>query len=72
MSEFRVLQRPWKDHLSRLLSEAETDVFISSPYITQQGADFVVENVSQSVRATGQFTLLTNLSPTNITHSLLR
>lgn len=67
MSEFRVLQRPWKDHLSRLLSEAETDVFISSPYITQQGADFVVENISQSVQATGQFTLLTNLSPTNIT-----
>lgn len=67
MTDFTVLQRPWKEHLSRLLSEAETDVFISSPYVTQQGVDFVVDHISQSVRAAGEFTLLTNLSPTNIT-----
>lgn len=67
MSDFMVLQRPWKEHLSRLLSEAETDVFISSPFVTQQGVDFVVNNISQSVRTAGSFTLLTNLSPTNIT-----
>ncbi len=69
MPDFAVLQRPWKDQLSRLLNEAKTDVLISSPYITRQGADFVVENISSSVRAAGQLTLLTNLSPANVTQS---
>lgn len=67
MADFTVLQRHWKDYLSRLLSEAENDVFISSPYITQQGADFLVDNISPNVRATGRFTFLTNLSPSNVT-----
>lgn len=67
MTDFAVLQRPWKEHLSRLLGEAEADVLVSSPYITRQGADFVIENISSSIQAAGQFTLLTNLSPTNIT-----
>jgi len=67
MVDFTVLQRHWKDHLSRLFGEAENDVFVSSPYVTQQGADFLVDSISPSVRASGQFTLLTNLSPSNVT-----
>lgn len=67
MADFTVLQRHWKVHLSRLLGEAENDVFVSSPYVTQRGADFLVDNISPSVRASGQFTLLTNLSPLNVT-----
>lgn len=67
MPGFTVLRRHWREHLSHLLNEAETDVFISSPYVTRQGADFVISNVSSSLRAAGRLTLLTNLSPTNIT-----
>jgi hypothetical protein len=61
MVDFTVLQRHWRDHLARLLGEAEHDVFVSSPYVTKQGADFLVASISASVRVSGQLTLLTNL-----------
>jgi len=53
--------------LAHLLAEAEHDVFVYSPYVTKQGADFLVASISASVRASGQLTLLTNLSPSNVT-----
>jgi phosphatidylserine/phosphatidylglycerophosphate/cardiolipin synthase-like enzyme len=54
--------------LARLLGEAEHDVFVSSPYVTKQGADLLGRQyLRASVCALGQLTLLTNLSPSNVT-----
>jgi hypothetical protein len=66
MPEFVVLQRAWKEYLARLLGIADTDILISSPYITQEGADFVAEHVSTSVHTKGRITVLTDLSPLNV------
>lgn len=60
------LGRAWKESLASLLSGAESDVLISSPYVTQRGTEFVVKNASPEMRADGRFTLLTNLSPLNV------
>jgi hypothetical protein len=60
------LGRTWKESLASLLSGAESDVLISSPYVTQRGTDFVVKNASPDMRTNGKITLLTDLSPLNV------
>ncbi len=60
------LGRAWKESLASLLSGAESDVLISSPYVTQRGTEFVVKNASSEMRADGRLTLLTDLSPLNV------
>ena len=60
------LGRTWKESLASLLSGAESDVLISSPYVTQRGTDFVVKNASPDMRTNGRITLLTDLSPLNV------
>lgn len=60
------LGRTWKQSLTSLLSEAESDILISSPYVTQRGIDFVVKNASPDIRIKGRVMLLTNLSPLNV------
>jgi hypothetical protein len=60
------LGRTWKENLASLLSGAESDVLISSPYVIQRGTDFVVKNASPDMRTNGRITLLTDLSPLNV------
>lgn len=60
------LGRTWKESLASLLTGAESDVLISSPFVTQRGTDFVVKNASPDVRTNGRITLLTDLSPLNV------
>jgi len=52
--------------LTSLLSGAESNILISSPYVTQRGTDFVVDNASPDMRVTGSIMLLTDLSPLNV------
>ncbi|HOG46154.1 MAG TPA: phospholipase D family protein [Anaerolineae bacterium] len=49
-----------------MLSSAEADVLISSPYVTQDGVGFMAEHISSRVRAQGRICLLTDLSPLNV------
>jgi len=44
----------------------KNDFFISSPFVTQRGIDFIIKNLPSNIRENGNFTFLTNLSPTNI------
>lgn len=60
------LGRSWKENLALLLIGAESDVLISSPYVTQRGTEFVVKNASPHLRTVGRITLLTDLSPLNV------
>lgn len=66
MPEFVVLQRGWKSHLANLISNARTELLIASPYVTEQGTEFVAENLHASFRGTGHLTFLTDLSPLNV------
>lgn len=60
------LGRSWKESLASLLSGAESEVLISSPYVTQRGTEFMVEHSSPDMRTNGRIMLLTNLSPLNV------
>lgn len=66
MPGVRVLQRNWRSDLSKLLLEAEAEVFISSPFITSYGVNFVKENIAPSLFHHGRFTILTDLSPGSV------
>lgn len=60
------LQRKWRDNLQRLVSGAEQTLFISSPFVTQSGVDFLKSNLRKNFKNDGELVFLTNLSPTNI------
>lgn len=60
------LHKNWHQNLGSLLSESKDEIFISSPFVTQNGVDFVLKNIDKSLRESGTFTFLTNLSPINI------
>jgi phosphatidylserine/phosphatidylglycerophosphate/cardiolipin synthase-like enzyme len=62
-----LLQKNWRHQLSSIIKEAKEEVFISSPYATIEGANFILNQVSDTVRQKGKFIFLSNLSPQNIT-----
>lgn len=62
-----LLQKNWRHQLSSMMKEANEEVFISSPYATIEGANFILNQVSDKLKETGKFIFLSNLSPLNIT-----
>lgn len=62
-----LLQRNWRYQLSSMIKEANEEVFISSPYATIEGANFILNQISAGVKEKGKFIFLSNLSPQNIT-----
>jgi hypothetical protein len=52
-----------------LVNKARSYLFISSPYVGRQGAEFVAENLTDSFRQNGQLFFLTDLSPMNVCES---
>lgn len=63
---FELLERDWKTHLADSIASAESEIFISSPYITSPGAKFVTDKLPKRVRTHGGISFLTNLSPQNV------
>ncbi len=66
MTTSRLLRRNWKEDLKALVSEAERESLIASPFVTRQGVDFVSRNIQTSLQSEGQVTFLTDLSPLHI------
>lgn len=60
------LHKKWHYNLGSLISESKEEIFISSPYVTQTGVDFVLKHISKDFKVNGKLTFLTNLSPSNI------
>jgi hypothetical protein len=60
------LRYDWKDDLRSLLADARRSLVVSSPYVTERGADFVLAHLSHDVKPTLCFSLLTDLSPLNV------
>lgn len=66
MAMLCVLGRDWKATFANFVRSVDTDLLISSPYVTQDGIDFVLNNLSANARAHGRVRVVTNLSPGNI------
>ena len=60
------LHKNWHKNLSSLINESKDEIFISSPFVTQNGVDFILKNINHNLKEKGNFTFLTNLSPLNI------
>lgn len=66
MSDIHLLKGDWSASLSDLLRSAHAEIVISSPFVSQDGADFVLGRVSPVFRNNGRLIFITNLSPTNL------
>ncbi len=62
----KLLRSDWKRDLSALFRGAEHDLLVSSPFVTQEGIDFLFREILEDARARVRFRLITNLSPQNI------
>jgi len=66
MANTLLLARDWSGHLAEVISGATKDLLISSPYVTREGCEFILDNLSSSFKSTGTLRVLTNLTPVNI------
>ena len=66
MLYWAVLSRNWKKELATLLHGARRKLIISSPYVTSQGSQFVLANLTEKARSEVKLRILTDLSPVNI------
>ncbi len=63
---FETLQRGWNKNLNDIFQSAEKELTVSSPYISDKGAEFLLKNVSDNFRKNGTLRFVTDLSPRNI------
>jgi phosphatidylserine/phosphatidylglycerophosphate/cardiolipin synthase-like enzyme len=61
-----LLNKNWSKSLSSFFAAAKDEVFISSPYATIDGSNFLLKNTSKDFQQNGKLVFLTNLSPQNI------
>lgn len=60
------LQRGWNKNLNGLFQIVEKELVVSSPYISDTGAKFILDNVTESFKEKGVLKFITDLSPKNI------
>lgn len=62
----QTLQRSWDRKLIDIFKSAEYELTVSSPYISDFGAEFLLDNVSKIFKEKGVLKFVTDLSPRNI------
>lgn len=60
---YKTLQKDWGDVFGVLLHKTRSELVISSPYVSDKGIDFLLNNLSQDFKKLGKVSFLTNLSP---------
>lgn len=60
------LQKGWSNNLVTLFGNVKSELTISSPYISDAGADLLINSVSGSFKEKGLLRFITDLSPRNI------
>jgi len=60
------LQRGWNKNLNEIFQSVQTELTVSSPYISDTGAEFLLKNVSKNFKENGVIKFVTDLSPRNI------
>ena len=66
MINFSLLQKGWSKKFKDMLSNASSELMISSPYISIAGIGFLLDNLETDFKTSGRINLLTDLSPMNI------
>jgi hypothetical protein len=61
-----ILQRGWSSKLRVLFQNVRSELTISSPYISDGGADFLIKALPQEFKDKGVLRFVTDLSPQNI------
>jgi HKD family nuclease len=60
------LQKNWSSVLGNLFIESKSELTISTPYLSDDGVDFLVKSISNDFKKKGFLRIITNLSPRNI------
>jgi len=60
------LQRGWDKNLTMMFNNVKSELTISSPYISDAGANLLIKSVSNSFKEKGLLRFITDLSPKNI------
>ena len=63
---YLILQKNWKESLSKLFKDSKDELIISSPYISEFGANFIIDNANKNLTQQGNLKFVTDLSPKNI------
>jgi len=66
MISLTILSRDWKKELACFFQTVRNNLIISSPYVTTEGTQFVLANLSAQARDNANVRILTDLSPVNI------
>lgn len=66
MPQLLILGRDWKNELASCLKHTDERLIISSPYVTLEGAEFIVGNLSSRAKSRLNLRILTDLSAVNI------
>jgi hypothetical protein len=62
----KTLQKGWVENLSEIFNSVDKELVISSPYISDIGAKFLVKNINSEFQKNGVLKFVTDLSPKNI------
>lgn len=62
----KTLQKGWGENLSEIFQSVDKELVISSPYISDIGAKFLVKNINSEFQKNGILKFVTDLSPKNI------
>jgi phosphatidylserine/phosphatidylglycerophosphate/cardiolipin synthase-like enzyme len=62
----RRYKRGWDKKLNGLFQNVGNELVVSNPYISDIGAKFIIDNVSDSFKSNGVMKFITDLSPKNI------
>jgi hypothetical protein len=66
MSSMRLLKGNWQASLADVVNSATKELLISSPFVTQEGVDFILANLRSNFKYEGELIFVTNLSPINL------
>lgn len=66
MSQIALLKDDWSSSLCRLIQSAQSEMVISSPFVTQDGVSFIAANSDPAFLSSGKLIFLTNLLPVNL------
>lgn len=61
-----ILSQDWKTELANLFMRTQKNLIISSPYVTHEGTEFILTNLSPQAKTQAKLRILTDLSPMNI------
>lgn len=63
---FELLQRGWHHELAQLVESSKVRLLVAAPFISNEGASFLVKHLPPSLRQGGRVEVITDLSPSHV------